>query len=453
MVLYDKSGRIVLGNEAAIHLLGHPRGTLVGTHFSAHLAPGCVPEAHHIRAFAGAGCASDFDAVFVHADGHPVHVATTILPARLGEEVVGVYGIVREIRREREVAVADDVAERFRALYLLAASSGKTPAQQIEDTLTLGTGLLKVESAVVMRLRESVVTAAHSVGAFAESLRTLSLEASVCRRMFSAFDTVGVDDARRPPWDREPARSLFPWSSYIVTPFAIAGAFAGIVVFGAHHERGELFSTADRDAVRLISAIVGSALERQWQQERLDALAFSDTLTGLPNRALLADRLQQLIADSRRNHESFALHLLNLDGFKHVNDTAGHADGDDVLRQAAQRLEAALRVSDSVARLGGDEFIILQKRVRNPGEAIALARTLLDLMRLPFVTDTGAHALSASIGMGIFPGDGDNANTLMGHADTALYRAKASGRNRLALYNAARDAAAPRSGTQQTTRD
>jgi diguanylate cyclase (GGDEF)-like protein/PAS domain S-box-containing protein len=452
-VLYDTEGRIVIGNKAAVRLLGHPPGTLVGSHFSAHLAPGSVAEAYLTLERALIGESTEFDVVFVHADGHPVSVSTTIGPARLDEQIVGVYGVVREVRREREVAAAVEQADRFRALYLIAASSGRSAQQQIVDTLLLGKELLSVESGVVMRLEDGVLRLTHTVGAMTpETLRTVSIERSVCRQMFSAFDPVAVDDIDRPPWDRDPMCALIPWRSFIATTFEIGGSFAGVVMFGSPRERGELFSTADREFVRSISTVVGTTLERQSEQERLDVLAFTDALTGLPNRTLLHDRMQQLIADSRRNGESFAVHFLDLDGFKRVNDTAGHADGDAVLRQTATRLKDALRESDSITRLGGDEFIILQKHVRSAREAVALARTLLGLMRLPFVVEARSHPLSASIGISLFPGDGDNVKTLLGHSDVALYRAKSSGRNRVALYNPRCASVSSDSRIQETVR-
>jgi diguanylate cyclase (GGDEF)-like protein/PAS domain S-box-containing protein len=454
MVLYDLAGRIVVGNKAAIRLLGHPPGTLVGSHFSAHLAPGCVLEAHAMRDLAVSGNTGEFDAEFVHADGHPVSVSTTIAPARLGEQIVGVYGIVREVRHEREVAAAVEQADRFRALYLIAASPGRTPQQQIDDTLALGNELLAVESGVVLRLAGGIVAPTHSVGAIPPAmLETLAIEKGDCRQLFCAFDPVAIDDIDRPPWDRDLMRALFPWRSFIAKTFEIRGNFAGVIVFGSPRERGELFSTGDREFIRSIGTVIGSTLERQSEQERLDALAFTDPLTGLPNRALLHDRLQQLIAESRRNGESFAVHFLDLDGLKQVNDTAGHADGDAVLRQTATRLKDALRESDSVARLGGDEFIVLQKRVRTAREAVALARTLLGLMRLPFVVDMRSHPLSASIGISIFPGDGDNAKALLAHADAALYRAKSSGRDRVALYKSRSESVSSERPTGETVRN
>ena len=435
MVLYDLEGRIVIGNKAAISLLGHPPGTLVGSHFSAHLAPGCVADAHAMRDIAVTGNTTEFDAVFVHADGHPVSVSTTIAPARLGEEIVGIYGIVREVRHEREVAAAVEQADRFRALYLLAASSGRTAQQRIEDTLTLGNELLAVDCGIVMRLDNGVPFTDPYRRLGAVRIATLAVD----RKSGLPATVQHVRPHRRrrhrPAAVGSRTRAIaLSVALFIATTFEIGGNFAGVIGFGSARERGELFSTADREFVRSISTVVSSTLERQAEQERLDALAFTDTLTGLPNRALLQDRLQQLIAESRRNGESFAVHFLDLDGFKQVNDTAGHADGDIVLRQTATRLKDALRESDSIARLGGDEFIVLQKHVRSAREAVALARTLLGLMRLPFVIEKRSHPLSASIGISIFPADGDTAKTLLGHADIALYRAKSFGRDRVALY-------------------
>ncbi len=164
-------------------------------------------------------------------------------------------------------------------------------------------------------------------------------------------------------------------------------------------------------------------------------MAFSDALTGLPNRALLACRFQELIAECRRDDASFAVHFLDLDGFKRINDTAGHAAGDRVLREVAQRLQAALPAQDSIARLGGDEFIILQRDVREPEDAPDYARALLDLMRRPFDAEGVVHRLSASIGISLFPADGESGTTLMPHADMALYRAKSSGRDRVVVFD------------------
>jgi diguanylate cyclase (GGDEF)-like protein len=169
--------------------------------------------------------------------------------------------------------------------------------------------------------------------------------------------------------------------------------------------------------------------------ERLAAeLANHDVLTGLPNRRLFQDRLDHAIAVARRQAGSLALHLVDLDRFKEVNDRHGHAAGDDLLRAMAQRMLGCLRAADTLARLGGDEFAILQIGIDGPGDVSALMQRLTATIRQPL--DIGGVVVrpTASIGTAIGPGDGADADTLLRHADVALYRAKSEGRDRQAFY-------------------
>ncbi|HMR29313.1 MAG TPA: EAL domain-containing protein [Geminicoccaceae bacterium] len=169
--------------------------------------------------------------------------------------------------------------------------------------------------------------------------------------------------------------------------------------------------------------------------ERLAAeLANHDALTGLPNRRLFQDRLDHALAVTRRRGGRLALHLIDLDRFKEVNDRHGHAAGDALLRAMAQRMVACLRAADTLARLGGDEFAILQLDIEGPGDVSALMARLDAAIRQP--VDIGGAALrsTASIGTALSPGDGDDADTLLRHADVALYRAKSDGRDRQTFY-------------------
>ena len=166
-----------------------------------------------------------------------------------------------------------------------------------------------------------------------------------------------------------------------------------------------------------------------------------DPLTGLPNRVLLLDRLNQGLARAQRGGEPMAVMLLDLDGFKDVNDALGHAAGDRLLRQVGDRLTAMLRAADTLARLGGDEFALLQPSVRRAADAEALAAKLLAALGAPFDLDGQEVHVGASIGIALFPGDGENAETLLRHADLALYRAKAEGRAGFRFFAPAMDAA------------
>ena len=167
---------------------------------------------------------------------------------------------------------------------------------------------------------------------------------------------------------------------------------------------------------------------------RLAHQAQHDGLTGLPNRLLLQDRLQQCLQLARRNGSLFALLFMDLDHFKRVNDELGHAVGDELLRQVAQRILATLRASDTACRLGGDEFVVLLPQIERHDDAAAAARHVLVEVLRPYHIDRHTLQASFSIGVAVFPDDGEDEEQLMRHADSAMYQAKQGGRNRVVCH-------------------
>ncbi len=157
--------------------------------------------------------------------------------------------------------------------------------------------------------------------------------------------------------------------------------------------------------------------------QSLERMAFTDSLTALPNRALFQDRLQQLILAAQREQRGFALLIMDLDHFKEVNDTLGHPVGDRLLQEVAERLRAKLRESDTVARLGGDEFAVLLPTVTQPHAAMA-ARMLLQALRMPVAVEGQSLEVDASIGIALYPEHGRDAHVLLQRADIAMYAAK-----------------------------
>jgi len=156
----------------------------------------------------------------------------------------------------------------------------------------------------------------------------------------------------------------------------------------------------------------------------LEHLATHDTLTGLPNRYLMFDRLNQLLVRAARYGLSFAILFIDLDGFKRINDSRGHDVGDLVLRGVAERLTRNLRAADTVARIGGDEFVVLLESLRAGPDAIALADKIRSAVGMPFALPGGDAAVTVSIGIGQYPDDGRDAEELLKAADVAMYRAK-----------------------------
>jgi diguanylate cyclase (GGDEF)-like protein/PAS domain S-box-containing protein len=169
--------------------------------------------------------------------------------------------------------------------------------------------------------------------------------------------------------------------------------------------------------------------------ERMEHLARHDGLTDLPNRVLLDDRLGQAMVLARRLRKKMAVLFLDLDGFKDINDTRGHAVGDRVLRSVAQRLGECVRASDTVSRQGGDEFVILLSEVTRRADAAVTADKILHALRAPHGIDGHELQSSASIGIVLYPDDGGDAETLMKHADAAMYQAKRRGRDNFQFFD------------------
>lgn len=169
--------------------------------------------------------------------------------------------------------------------------------------------------------------------------------------------------------------------------------------------------------------------ERRKLQERVEHLALHDPLTDLPNSRLLLDRLQQALAAAQRAKRPIGVMYIDLDGFKSVNDTHGHKAGDLVLKEFAIRLKSILRAVDSVARVGGDEFVAILAEIADAADATKAADRLLAAMAVPFDIGQTAVTLSASIGLALYPANGDDAQTLLQRADSAMYSAKRAGKN------------------------
>jgi diguanylate cyclase (GGDEF)-like protein/PAS domain S-box-containing protein len=197
----------------------------------------------------------------------------------------------------------------------------------------------------------------------------------------------------------------------------------------------------DDDRPHSILAINTDITQRKMAEKEIQHLAFYDSLTGLPNRALLLDRLRQALAGSARNRQTGALLFIDLDNFKLLNDTLGHDFGDMLLRQVAPRLISCVRDGDTVGRLGGDEFVIILvgNFSEHPGEAVAQIRTIceriLAAFSQPFSLGSYKHHSTPSIGIALFNDQSSATDELLKQADLAMYQAKASGRNSICFFN------------------
>jgi diguanylate cyclase (GGDEF)-like protein/PAS domain S-box-containing protein len=182
-------------------------------------------------------------------------------------------------------------------------------------------------------------------------------------------------------------------------------------------------------------AVARDITNRKRAEDTIRELAYQDALTGLPNRVLFNDRFSMALAQARRHQQRLSIMLLDLDHFKDINDTLGHSVGDKLLRVVGERLKGLLRTSDTIARIGGDEFLLLLLEITQKKNVTTIAQKILESIRKPFTVDDHEIMITTSIGIAIFPDDGDDADTLMKSADLAMYRAKEKGRDNFQYYS------------------
>jgi diguanylate cyclase (GGDEF)-like protein len=183
--------------------------------------------------------------------------------------------------------------------------------------------------------------------------------------------------------------------------------------------------------------VIRDITSRKQAEEELQYRATHDLLTDLPNRLLFSDRLSLALAQAQRHQKKLAVMLLDMDYFKNVNDTMGHSAGDRLLRVVGNRLKELLRGGDTVARVGGDEFLLLLSEIGGIEDANTIAQKILEAFRRPFILDGREITITTSIGVAIFPDDGENADILVKYADVAMYRAKDKGRDNFQRYTPA----------------
>jgi diguanylate cyclase (GGDEF)-like protein len=239
------------------------------------------------------------------------------------------------------------------------------------------------------------------------------------------------DDA----WRALELDSLPPLFSIVIVPLVVADRVEGLVVFG--NTRHDWQPRRDFMAfLETAGELIAGSLERQRASLELHDRAFRDMLTGLPNRRLLTDRLDEVMARIRRSKTSVALIVIDCDGFKEINDSFGHHIGDGVLIAVADRLQSICRSGEFVARFGGDEFVVMVESDLPEATVLALGERIVEVLDTTFEVDGNVARMTASVGVAVHRGDGPavDATAMFKRADLAMYRAKERGKNRVAIY-------------------
>lgn len=417
-------------NAATVRFTGRGERELVGLPLEELIAGDAAAQVRECleRALAGAG--AECETALVRKDGRVTRVALRLVPVAAATGVEGVLCFVEESTEERALKHSEHrQRERLRALYDLAASFTIDMDEQIRRALRFACDSLAMDAAMVNAVEGGTLRVLYGVGeyAYAEGL-VVPLDRSYSRYIFGARTALRIADVAQSPLRGDIAERWQPWRSFIGTTISSGGVPLGTLTIAGIRPREPDFDDADEDFVNLAAALIGSALERQHHERSLGELAYTDPLTRLPNRRLLADRFRQILARAKRDGSCAAVVYLDLDGFKEVNDLHGHAAGDEVLRAVGERLEGLARESDTLARVGGDEFIAVLAATDADGAA-HFAERVLAALRVPPALRSDAPALTASIGIACYPDDGEEPDVLLRAADTAMYTVKRSGKN------------------------
>jgi diguanylate cyclase (GGDEF)-like protein/PAS domain S-box-containing protein len=411
---------------------------VVGKPWTELLAPEKREEAELALQAAMRGEAAEHDSLLLDRLGNRIDVQLKLVPLHVRDAVAGAYAVFKNVTAqktaERTIALQ---AERVARLYMVAAARSESTDDQIDTTLKLGLELFHFDAAYIAIFEGERVRIRNSVGENSPIPpgAVYPLNAAFSRHLSEDRAMLVIPDIGSSEYRDDPARVTADWRSYVALRLAAGRNVFGSLAFASLKPRPEI-AAGDRDLMALMGLFVSAALERAEYSEHIEQLAFNDSLTGLPNRVLFADRIANTIATAKRYKRGFAVMYLDLDYFKNINDTHGHLVGDEVLKGVAERLRSTLRESDTVARFGGDEFVILEPVVDGPTDSADLARKLHNALQEPLMAHGVEHNVRASIGIALFPNDATTIDGLMEAADGALYQAKREGRNRWFFANA-----------------
>ncbi|WP_245888762.1 EAL domain-containing protein [Halomonas denitrificans] len=388
----DLEGHFVTANAPCAALTGHALDALLGSHFSEFLRPEDLAEVQQTFERAGAGEPSRYELQVPHRDGTLRRLDLTTLPVVVDGCITGIYGIAKDVTQRREYETRLRILERgveasVNGVLIADAGVPGLPIIYANDAFERMTGYARAEV----------------IGRNARFLQG------------SETDSAAVQKIRRELAQQREVHVTLCNYRKDGTPFW-----------------NDLYISPVRDEQGAVTHYVGiqhDISEQKAYEAHLAYHAGHDALTGLANRTLLEDRLVHDVDLARRQGKRLAVLFLDLDEFKPINDSLGHAVGDELLRGVARRLSAAMRPGDTLARLGGDEFVVLLPDLHDGGQAMEVAERLLSIVSRPYRVGEHELSLSCSIGIAVSGAESAQPLELIQQADMAMYRAKRQGRN------------------------
>ncbi len=443
IIVCGADGRVEKWNASAERMFGWSEKELLGR------APPLFPMgqedeiSHQREAILRGDTFADVEAVRMRKDGTPVSVSISAAPVRdASGQTEGYLTIVADVTERKRAEQRQDL-ENAVTLLLADAHSLEEAMPRVIQTIcqslkfAYGARWVVDQKEQILRCAETWCIPDRKVEEFrivsAARFEGPEMAGGLNRRVRTSNTPYWLGDVAQDGSLRRRDLALEAGLQHgFAFPILVGGEFYGVMEFFGHGAR-------DRDEriieiSHTVGSQIGQFIARKQAEANLQFFASHDPLTGLFNRGMFNRRLQQALAQAQRFERALAILFIDLDGFKLVNDTLGHNAGDALLAEIAGRLRASLREGDVIARMGGDEFVVLIEEFGEPVQVGEVAKKLLDTVARPYLLQGQESRVSASIGISTFPDDGKDAQTLLGSADLAMYRAKEQGKNAFRFF-------------------
>jgi diguanylate cyclase (GGDEF)-like protein/PAS domain S-box-containing protein len=440
----DLKGTFLYGNHQSEVITGYTREQLIGKSFlKLNLLPKkYLAKAAKLLTFSVLKRPTGPDEFeLIRKDGNLIWVEISTTPVKEGGKTV-VIGFVRDINKRKNVEEAlAQATERESAIAKLASKLvSSTSIEDISDLVlesaerftnsTFGfVGYIDPETGYMISptMTRGIWKSCQIKDKTVIFEKFGGLWGWVLNNRQSLLTNAPADDPRStgtPP-------GHIPIRNFLSAPSLIAKELVGLVAL-ANSSRS--YNKQDLAFIERLAALYAVALQRKRLEDTVNQLAYHDPLTGLPNRMLFKDRFTLALARANRYRQKIVLMVLDMDRFKDINDTLGHDAGDQLLKDFGSRLVSILRKTDTVSRMGGDEFVLLLPEAIDAENVANVAQKILGAASKPFILHDREVRITASIGIAIYPEDGEDIETLLKHADIAMYQAKEMGRNNYQRY-------------------
>ncbi|QIB65790.1 sensor domain-containing diguanylate cyclase [Kineobactrum salinum] len=415
--IVDRDARFLFVSAAGEQIFGYTPEEMVGRSVQELVHPDDLEYTMSTASQVMAGeTNTHYENRYLRKDGEIVHIMWS---ARWSEEHQVRIGVARDITRRKR---AEFMQSALYAISQVAHTAPDLPALycQIHEIIDSLTPCRNFYVALYDEDGHSwdypyYVDEAHPL----PPLQDGDMEA-LCRQVVQRGEPLLLTPGSEPGGLSADERRPQYW---LGAPLQAEGRTLGVLVMQSYSTTIH-YTENDRQLLQFVSTQIAAAISHRDMLTRLEYMARYDPLTNLPNRELLSDRIRTALAMARREKALLALLFIDLDGFKRINDTLGHAAGDRLLQGVAQRLAASIRESDTAARLGGDEFVVLLERISDPSNVVEIAAKIREAFAVPFELEGQQLLISLSIGAALYPRDGEDEFALLHHADKAMYALK-----------------------------